>query len=82
MARAFGLRSLRLPQQIVFIEALDFATAEALIPDLKLCAEGFGHAQVLNGKTERLSRRREMAILGDSPSLAWRGTFSRCMVVE
>jgi len=39
-------RSLRLPQWITigFVQALDFAAVEALIPDLKPCAEGFGYA--------------------------------------
>ena len=44
-ARA-GARSLRLAQRIIigFVQALNFATAEALIRDLKPCAEGFGYA--------------------------------------
>jgi hypothetical protein len=39
-------RSLRLPQRIIrgFVQTLYFAAAEALIPDLKPRAEGFGHA--------------------------------------
>jgi hypothetical protein len=40
------LRSLRLTQRIItgFVQALDFGAVEALIPDLKPCAEGFGCA--------------------------------------
>ena len=36
----------RLAQRIIigFVKALDFATVETLIPDLKPCAEGFGDA--------------------------------------
>ena len=45
-ARAACLRSLRLAQRIVFgfVQAWDVVTVEALIPDLKPCAEGFGYA--------------------------------------
>ena len=41
-----GARSLRLPQRVIsgFVQALDFVAAEALIPDLKPCAKGFGYA--------------------------------------
>jgi hypothetical protein len=40
------LRSHRLAQRIIigFVKALDFATVETLIPDLKPRAEGFGCA--------------------------------------
>ena len=78
-------RSLRLPQRIltVFVQALDFATVEALVSDLQPSAEGSGRAQVLNGVTERLSRSRETAILR---AATLRGLcqeqFSRGAVVE
>jgi hypothetical protein len=41
-----GARSLRLAQRVIsgFVEALDFAAVEALIPDLQVRAEGFGRA--------------------------------------
>ena len=44
-ARA-GARSLRLPQRIIigFVQALDFAAVEALIPNLKPRSKGFGRA--------------------------------------
>jgi hypothetical protein len=60
------VRSFRLAQRIIigFVKALNFTAVEALIPDLKRCAEGFGYSQVLNGITERLSGSRETAILG------------------
>jgi hypothetical protein len=40
------VQSLRLRQRIIIslVQALDFATAEAFIPDLKPCAEGFRYA--------------------------------------
>jgi len=43
---AIRLALLRLPQRIIigFVQALNFAAVEALIPDLKPCAEGFGYA--------------------------------------
>ena len=75
-----------LPQQrkdIGFVQALDFAAVEALIPNLQPRAERFGRAQFLYGVTERLSRSREPAILG---ATALRGLgeeqFSRGVVVE
>jgi hypothetical protein len=39
-------RSLRLPQRIIidFVQALDFAAVEALIPNLKPRSKGFGRA--------------------------------------
>ena len=64
--RAPDARSLRLAQRIIvgFVQALDFAAVEALIPDLKPCAEGFGCAQILNGVANGLSRSGETAIFG------------------
>jgi hypothetical protein len=51
-----GARSLLLAQRIIigFAQALDFAAVEALIPDLKPCAEGFGCTQVFDGVTAGL----------------------------
>jgi hypothetical protein len=44
--RAFDVSSLSLPQRVFvgFVQALDFAAVEALIPDLKPCTERFGRA--------------------------------------
>ena len=44
--RTARLRSLRLAQRIIigFVQALDFAAVEALIPNLQPRAEGFGRA--------------------------------------
>jgi hypothetical protein len=80
-----GARSLRLAQRIIigFVQPLYFAAVEALIPDLKRRAEGFGYAQVLNDITERLSRCRETAILS-AATLRGLGEeqFSRGVVIE
>jgi hypothetical protein len=79
-------RRSRLRQRIIisFVQALDFATAEALIPDLKPCAEGFGcvSPQRHNGAPQPQWRN------GDTrcgyPSGVWRGTVQqeRCVVVK
>ena len=45
-----------------------FRCCQSAHPDLKPCAAGFGYAQLLNGKTERLST----AILG-ATALHWLG---------
>jgi hypothetical protein len=60
-----GARSLRLAQRIVFgfVQALDFAAVEALIPDLQARAEGFGRSQVLDSVPDGLSGRCEPAVV-------------------
>ena len=62
-ARRTGARSLRLPQRIItsFVQAQDFAAVEALIPDLKRCAEGFERPQV--STTDGLGRCRKPPIV-------------------
>jgi hypothetical protein len=58
-ARRTGARSLRLPQRIItsFVQAQDFAAVEALMPDLKRCAEGFERPQSFdNGWPQPLSQ--------------------------
>jgi hypothetical protein len=63
--RGADARSLRIAQRIIigFVKALDFATVEALIPDLKPCAEGFGRPQSFDGVADGLSRRRKAPIV-------------------
>ena len=61
LVRSCGARSPRIVQR--FVEALDFNAVEPLVPNLQPSAEGFRCAQVLDGVTERLGRRRETAIL-------------------
>src|SRR5262245_16242075 len=58
-------RSLRLVQRIIigFVQPLDFGAVEALIPDLKPRAEGFGCAQVLDSVSDGLRRRCEAPIV-------------------
>jgi hypothetical protein len=62
-------RSLRLPQRIIidFVQALDFAAVEALIPNLQPSAESSRCTQILDGITDRLSRRRETPVFGAVP---------------
>src|ERR1700719_3334491 len=75
-----------IPQQriiISFVQAQDFAAVEALIPDLKRRAEGFGRPQSFDGVADGLSRCRKApvflaAILGT----LCQKQFSGCVVVE
>jgi hypothetical protein len=57
-------QSLRLAQRIIigFVQALDFAAVEALVPNLHPRAESFGRLQVLDSVTDGLSRRGEAPV--------------------
>ena len=54
-----------IPQQriiISFVQAQDFAAVEALIPDLKRRAEGYGRPQSSDGVADGLSCRRKAPV--------------------
>ena len=60
-----GARSLRLAQRIIsgFVQALDFAAVETLIPNLQPRAEGLGRSQVLDSEPDGFSSRCEPPVV-------------------